>query len=49
MTLWNTGSDVTTPGVSAQPGCMVCTAMPSAAHRSCSTGASATCIRLVRA
>ena len=49
ITLWKPGSDVTTPGVSAQPGCMVCTAMPSAAQRSCISGVSATCIRFVRA
>ena len=32
VSLWKRGSDSTTPGVSAQPGCIACTPMPSPDH-----------------
>ncbi len=47
VTLWKAGSESTTPGVSAQPGCIAWT--PTRRHRCASTGSSATCTRLLRA
>ena len=43
------GSDSCTPGVSAQPGCITATVMPSGAQRSPRSGAISTCQRFERA
>ena len=49
ITLKKPGRELRTPGVSAQPGCMLCTVIVSAAQRWASSSVSVTCMRLVRA
>ena len=48
-TLEKVGIESEIPGVSAQPGCMLCTVMPSAAYRCAISSVMVTWIRLVRA